>query len=97
MLLNTNDDTGKLSRETFKYLQPDGKIHPAEDVIQAGTNSNLHQLALFPQSPLSNKLLRKHKLYGKPDTLSQLLHKRFGRFSFTLEPTEAANQYRVKT
>lgn len=88
----------KLSWETFKYLQPDGKIHPAEDVIQAGTNSNLHQLALFPQSPFSTKLLlREHNSMESVLILSQLLHKQFGRFSFTFGPIETANQYRVKT
>ena len=43
MPLNSKDDTVKLLRETFKYLQTDGKIHLAEDLIQAGKHNNLHQ------------------------------------------------------
>lgn len=52
----------KLLWEMFKYLQPDGKVHFVEDVIQTGMHNNLHPL-LFP----AELLLPEHQLCGKCD------------------------------
>ncbi|KAF7121680.1 hypothetical protein CNMCM5793_009152 [Aspergillus hiratsukae] len=43
--LDADDNTVKLLRETFRYLPSDGRPNLAEDIIQAGADNTLHQLA----------------------------------------------------
>ena len=60
--LNANDDTVLLLRATFKYIPPDGRLHLADDIIQAGIDGRLHQLA---QSIITGLLLPMKVAGGK--------------------------------
>lgn len=151
MPLNSKDNTVNIFQETLKYVPPDDRLRLAEDVIQAGTHKNLHQISqsIHPVTGMREWALQAINVFCQVLTilkqrrnyhilpfaladfktnnerrqtasiwmnifwlnfycehiscmenvmmLSQPLHKQFGQFSFTLEPTETVNQYCVKT
>jgi hypothetical protein len=53
-------NTKELFRETFKYLQPDGRVNMVEDIVAAGENSNDPHI----QPGMVKRIVQRHSAFN---------------------------------